>query len=223
MASPVVPISPGVGAQPAGSPARLGPVGRAAAAARLDGVGRPVHVFDSAARRRDAPPDLQFYVGRGLDVVDPFVTLTVAMTQPASRGRSRCDRPIRWPLPIIMPELLQRGATTWSAWSKACGWRRRWRTRAAYDALRGAASPIRDGSVRTASDIRAFIRRTADTIFHPVGTCRMGTRRDAVVDPQLRVRGVDGLRVADASVLPVTLNSQIHAACVMIGESAQSF
>ena len=54
----------------------------------------------------------------------------------------------------------------------------------------------------TDADVRAFIRRTADTIFHPAGTCRMGTGADAVVDPQLRVRGIDGLRVADASIFP---------------------
>jgi choline dehydrogenase len=48
----------------------------------------------------------------------------------------------------------------------------------------------------------------------------MGRSSDAVVDPQLRVRGLDGLRIADASVFPVNLNSQIHAACVVIGEKA---
>jgi choline dehydrogenase len=46
----------------------------------------------------------------------------------------------------------------------------------------------------------------------------MGSGRDAVVDPQLRVRGIAGLRVADASIFPVNLNSQIHAACVVIGD-----
>jgi choline dehydrogenase len=60
-------------------------------------------------------------------------------------------------------------------------------------------------------------------MFHPVGTCRMGTGPDAVVDPQLRVRGVEGLRVADASVMPSVVNSQTHAACVMIGERAAEF
>ena len=89
----------------------------------------------------------------------------------------------------------------------------------AYEPLRGA--PVDpDASIRTDADVRAFIRRTADTIFHPAGTCRMGTGADAVVDPQLRVRGIDGLRVADASIIPIDLNSQIHAACVVIGEKA---
>jgi choline dehydrogenase len=60
----------------------------------------------------------------------------------------------------------------------------------------------------------------AATIYHPGGTCRMGRGRDAVVDPQLRVRGLDGLRVADASIMPTVVNAQTHAACVMIGERA---
>jgi choline dehydrogenase len=89
----------------------------------------------------------------------------------------------------------------------------------AHTSLRG--DPVDPGAgVVSDADLRAFIRRTADTIFHPVGTCRMGTGADAVVDPRLRVRGLDGLSVADASVIPVNLNSQIHAACVVIGEKA---
>ncbi len=89
----------------------------------------------------------------------------------------------------------------------------------AFDALRGApADPDADAS--SADALRAFIRRTAGTIFHPAGTCRMGRDERSVVDPRLRVRGVDGLWVADASVMPELVNAQTHAACVMIGERA---
>jgi choline dehydrogenase len=56
-------------------------------------------------------------------------------------------------------------------------------------------------------------------IYHPAGT-GMGTDTDAVVDATLRVRGVDGLRVADASIMPDVVNAATHAACVMIGEKA---
>ena len=89
----------------------------------------------------------------------------------------------------------------------------------AYGALVGAPA---DPDAATSSDagLRAFIRRAADTIFHPVGTCQMGTGAEAVVDPALRVRGVDGLRVADASVMPVTVNSQTLAATLVIAERA---
>jgi choline dehydrogenase-like flavoprotein len=76
--------------------------------------------------------------------------------------------------------------------------------------------------VKSDTDLAAFARRASDTIYHPAGTCRMGPATDtaAVVDPTLRVRGVDGLRIADASVMPEVVNTTTHAASVMIGEKA---
>jgi choline dehydrogenase-like flavoprotein len=76
------------------------------------------------------------------------------------------------------------------------------------------------GEVRTDDEIRAAIRAHADTIYHPVGTCRMGTDERAVVDPQLRVRGVEGLRVVDASVMPTLVSGNTNAPVVMIAERA---
>ena len=74
--------------------------------------------------------------------------------------------------------------------------------------------------VRTARELRDYARSTAITYHHQVGTCKMGVDADAVVDPQLRVRGVEGLRVADASVMPFVSSGNTHAPTVMIGERA---
>ncbi len=64
----------------------------------------------------------------------------------------------------------------------------------------------------------AHIRATSSTIFHPAGTCRMGADAESVVDPELRVRGIAGLRVADAAIMPTVVSGNTNAACIMIGE-----
>jgi choline dehydrogenase len=66
----------------------------------------------------------------------------------------------------------------------------------------------------------AFVRRSCTSYFHPVGTCAMGPGREAVVDAELRVRGVLGLRIADASVMPTIPSANTNAPSIMIGEFA---
>jgi choline dehydrogenase len=72
----------------------------------------------------------------------------------------------------------------------------------------------------TDEEIGTAVRSYAHTIYHPVGTCRMGADDLAVVDPELRVRGVEGLRVADASVMPTLVSGHTNAAAIAIGEKA---
>ena len=68
-----------------------------------------------------------------------------------------------------------------------------------------------------------WVRNNAETTYHPVGTCKMGVDSMAVVDDQLRVRGLAGLRVADASIMPMMLSANINAATMMIADKASDF
>jgi choline dehydrogenase len=74
--------------------------------------------------------------------------------------------------------------------------------------------------VSTRAGVVDFIRSKAESIYHPVGTCRMGQDENAVVDPQLRVHGIEGLRVIDASVMPTLVGGNTNAPTVMIAEKA---
>lgn len=77
--------------------------------------------------------------------------------------------------------------------------------------------------VVTRAELWDFARSRGGTVFHPVGTCRMGSDPQDVLDPQLRVRGVEGLRVIDASVMPTLISANTNAASIMIGERGADF
>jgi choline dehydrogenase len=68
------------------------------------------------------------------------------------------------------------------------------------------------------ADLEKYLRRTCGTVYHPAGTCRMGSDDAAVLDARLRVRGVAGLRVIDASVMPTITSGNTNAPTIMIGE-----
>jgi choline dehydrogenase len=87
----------------------------------------------------------------------------------------------------------------------------------AWDGLIG--EPVRpNAALSDEQRIREFIRKFSDTVYHPVGTCKMGNDEMAVVDSQLRVHGIEGLRVADASIMPTLVGGNTNAPSMMIGE-----
>ncbi|HTX24188.1 MAG TPA: GMC family oxidoreductase N-terminal domain-containing protein [Steroidobacteraceae bacterium] len=99
-----------------------------------------------------------------------------------------------------------------------------WAARKIYSTLpqaRIVGQELRPGAaLRTDAELERYIRDTAQVTQHPVGTCSMGTGASAVVDPELRVRGIEGLRVADASVMPTVPGGNTNAAVIMIAEKA---
>ncbi len=165
-------------------------------------------------------PDLQFYVGRGTETPDKFITITVSLVQARSRGSVRLRSGDATTPPVLRGNYLQEQADV-NALVRGVHLARWFGESEAYAPLR-ADELLPGAAMKSDADLAAFVRRDADTIYHGAGTCRMGPDSDAaaVVDPSLRVRGVDGLRVADASIMPEVVNATTNAACVMIGEKA---
>ena len=92
----------------------------------------------------------------------------------------------------------------------------------AFDALRGAEILPGDDATSDA-DILAFLRGAVETDYHPCATCRMGTDEMAVVDGEMRVHGIEGLRVVDASVMPQVISANLNAPTQMIAARAADF
>lgn len=141
--------------------------------------------------------------------------------RPYSRGTVRLASPDTRDAPLIDPRFLsdERDLQVLVDGFKLV---RRIFAQPAFTAVRGGdrSRELYFAAVETDDEIRAAVRAHADTIYHPVGTCRMGSDERAVVDPQLRVRGLTGLRVADCSVMPSLISGNTNAPAMMIGERA---
>ncbi|WP_433299426.1 GMC oxidoreductase [Pseudonocardia sp. CA-142604] len=145
-------------------------------------------------------------------------TLVVSVVAPFSRGSVRLSSAAPDTAPLIDPGYYTDGRDLDAA---VAGLRaaRELGNAPAFAPWRGQeAQPGAD--VQDDSALRAYVRRSAHTYFHYAGTCRMGTDDDAVVDTDLRVRGVDGLRVIDASVMPSPVNANTNATVYGIAERA---
>ena len=146
------------------------------------------------------------------------VTLTAYVNRPLSRGEVTLASSDPLDRPVIDFNYLSEAGDMRCAIA-GVRWNLRILYAKAFDDIRGEelAPGVKS---RSDADIESFVRRTASTTWHPVGTCKMGNDEMAVVDDRLRVRGVEALRVVDASTMPTIVSGNTHAPTVMIAEKA---
>ena len=173
-------------------------------------------------------PDVQyhfppgFFLGHGLRNPAGEAGYTVAglVMTPASRGTVRLGSADPEVTPLVDPryfsdpdgEDIRRSVWSFRLAQQIAD------ARAFADVNDGPYEPAR--VLETDAEIVPFLRAHSETLYHPVGTCKMGSDRLAVVDPELRVHGVDGLRVVDASVMPTVTRGNTNAPTIMIAEKA---
>jgi choline dehydrogenase len=156
-----------------------------------------------------------------MEAIENGFTLMGGLVRPLSRGSLRLTGPRPEDPVALDPNVLACEADL-ERLVAAVGLCRRV---GASDALRawGAVERYPGPSVDTAEALGGYVRETAITYHHQVGTCKMGTDAAAVVDPRLRVHGIDALRVADASIMPMVTTGNTNAPSIMIGERAAEF
>ena len=199
--------------------ARRGPLTFAAATAGLFARVLPT----------SATPDVQFHfipwsadhVKEGLHKWPGF-TMSVCQLRPESRGVVTLAGPDPMAKPLMQANYLTAEADRRCMTEGVKLARRLSRTRALGAYIAGEHAPGADVH-DTDEALLDFVRRSAGTIYHPTSTCRMGGDDASVVDPELRVRGVAGLRIADASVMPTVVSGNTNAGAIMIGERCADF
>jgi choline dehydrogenase len=210
----------------------LSPVGKGVIGARWlltgSGPGASNH-FETGGFVRstaDAPwPDVQFhflpaavsYDGRSVADEDGFQVHVGPMLSP-SRGRLTLRSPDPDDAPVIRFNYMS-SEEDWQVFRQAVRLSRELFGQRAFDPYRGVEIAPGPGADSDGA-IDAFVRRSAESAYHPCGTCRMGDGPMAVVDAECRVRGIEGLRVADASIFPHITNGNLNAPTIMIAEKA---
>jgi len=170
-------------------------------------------------------PDVQFHFiplstkgpGDGLHDFSAF-TSSVCQVRPESRGRIVIKSPNHADYPAIIPNYLSTEIDRQTIVAGMKLSRKIMATPTMQDLIIEEFLP--GLGVQSDDELLEHARDNAGTIYHPVGTCKMGNDPMAVVDERLRVRGVDGLRVADASIMPTLVSGNTNAPSIMIGEKA---
>jgi choline dehydrogenase-like flavoprotein len=178
----------------------------------------------SGTRTDQVSPNLQYFFGPVKFVAPEYLTdgpgftFAPVLSQPRSRGTVTLASSDPTALARIDPQYLNRDEDL-AVLEYGIRYARELAHTSAFDNLRGRELAPGE-AVTSTSDLRDYIRKVSGTVWHPAGTCRMGTDREAVVDDQLRVHGVEGLRIADASVMPELVNGNPNATVMMIAEKA---
>ena len=145
-------------------------------------------------------------------------TMIVYQLRPESRGRIELKSTNPADPPAVYPNYL---ATETDRQTIVAGLKLLRRITATPDMQRFITSEFQPGpAVATDEELLAYARQRGGTVYHPTSTCKMGVDPMAVVDPELRVHGLVGLRVADASIMPTVVSGNTNAAAIMIGERA---
>ncbi|MBK8175669.1 MAG: GMC family oxidoreductase N-terminal domain-containing protein [Rhodospirillales bacterium] len=169
-------------------------------------------------------PDLQYFFGPVQFVADeyrtdgPGFTFAPIVSQPLSRGTVSLASADPAANAVVDPCYLSRDEDV-AVFEYGIRYAREMVHTSAFDGLRGRELAPGD-AITNSEDLRTYIRRVCSTVWHPIGTCKMGTDAAAVVDGQLRVRGIEGLRIADAAAMPKLVNGNPNAAIMMIAEKA---
>ncbi|TSA87949.1 choline dehydrogenase [Deinococcus detaillensis] len=173
-------------------------------------------------------PDLQFHNGAALFVDHGFLeldghhfTLLPSLVAPKSRGRIRLASADPQAQPLIEPDYLSDEADM-NVLLRGMRLARQVGESEALSAYR-TREAMPGAEIQSDDDLREYIRAQAMTIYHPVGTCKMGHDDLAVVDERLKVRGLEGLWVADASIMPSVVRGNTNAPTIMIAEKAAEF
>ncbi len=165
-------------------------------------------------------PDLQLICAPSFvpPVVGKGYTVVVALATPHSRGRLTLRSTDPTQHPAILANYLAKPEDAAKLVKGIQLVRRLNQTKALAAFYQADAHP--GAQLQRDEELVEFVRNNIQSFYHPVGTCKMGQDALAVVDEQLRVRGTEGLRVVDASIMPTIVNGNTNAATIMIGEKA---
>ncbi|MEH1841559.1 MAG: GMC family oxidoreductase N-terminal domain-containing protein [Nostoc sp.] len=181
-------------------------------------------LFLHSQRNQEAAPDLELIFGPTVWAPPGYpnsgvgFTGIIALVHPENIGSVSLRSPDPQDAPVIRMNYLQSQSDVQKLVEGVRLIRQLFQT-SAFDEFRGReVAPGADVTSDTA--LEAYIRETCGTVYHPIGTCKMGTDPMAVVNPDLQVHGVEGLRVVDASIMPTLNTGHTNAPAIMIGEKA---